>query len=69
MESRVAPIISQLNEIVLGKHDAVWLCVLAILARGHALVEDALDGQDNPSAGIVYRVGFATKKRIHLPST
>ena len=40
MESRVAPIISQLNEIVLGKHDAVWLCVLAILARGHALVED-----------------------------
>ena len=36
MESRVARIISQLNEIVLGKHDAVWLCVLAILARGHA---------------------------------
>ena len=40
MEPRIAPIISQLNEIVLGKHEAVWLCVLAILARGHALVED-----------------------------
>lgn len=40
MPSRIQPVIDQLNDILLGKPEQVWLAVLALLARGHVLIED-----------------------------
>jgi len=38
--SRVNALINNIETVFFGKHDAVKLCVLGLLARGHVLIED-----------------------------
>jgi MoxR-like ATPase len=40
VKTRVEAIVSQISEIIVGKHDAVCLAVACLLARGHLLIED-----------------------------
>ena len=40
MPSPIQPVVDQLNDILLGKPEQIWLAVLALLARGHVLIED-----------------------------
>jgi len=40
VKTRVEAIVSQISEIIVGKHDAVSLAVACLLARGHLLIED-----------------------------
>ncbi len=40
MKSRIDALVSQVNEIIVGKEDAVRLAVACVLARGHLLIED-----------------------------
>ncbi len=40
MKSRIEALISQVNEVIVGKDDAVRLAIGCLLARGHLLVED-----------------------------
>ncbi|MCE2572152.1 AAA family ATPase [Motilimonas eburnea] len=40
MRNTVAPILSQLNQVVLGKEQQVELALVCILAGGHLLIED-----------------------------
>jgi MoxR-like ATPase len=38
--SEVAPILAQLNRVILGKDEQIRLCLACLLARGHLLIED-----------------------------
>ena len=38
--SQVAPILTQLNRVILGKDEQIRLCLACLLARGHLLIED-----------------------------
>jgi MoxR-like ATPase len=40
MKTRIEGLVSQISEIIVGKHDAVRLAVACLLARGHLLIED-----------------------------
>ena len=40
MHPRLAPVVAQLDRVILGKNEAVRLCVACLLARGHLLIED-----------------------------
>src|SRR4051812_28970344 len=40
MKSRIEALVSQVNEVIVGKEDAVRLAIGCLLARGHLLVED-----------------------------
>ncbi|HEX8313315.1 MAG TPA: AAA family ATPase [Chthoniobacteraceae bacterium] len=40
MKTRIEALVSQISEIIVGKHDAVRLAVGCLLARGHLLIED-----------------------------
>ncbi len=40
MKTRIETLISQIGEIIVGKHEAVRLAVACLLARGHLLIED-----------------------------
>jgi MoxR-like ATPase len=38
--SEVAPVLAQLNRVILGKDEQIRLCLACLLARGHLLIED-----------------------------
>lgn len=40
MSSPLAPVLQRLNQIILGKEDALRLVLACLLARGHLLIED-----------------------------
>ncbi len=40
MKTRIDALVSQISEIIVGKHDAVRLAVACLMARGHLLIED-----------------------------
>src|ERR1700678_1293569 len=40
MNTRIEALVSQVNQIIVGKEDAIRLAVSCILARGHLLIED-----------------------------
>jgi MoxR-like ATPase len=40
MKSRIEALLSQVNEVIVGKEDAVRLAIGCLLARGHLLLED-----------------------------
>lgn len=40
MHSKLEPVVSQLNQIILGKEQQIQLALVSLLARGHLLIED-----------------------------
>jgi MoxR-like ATPase len=40
VKTRIEALVSQVSEIIVGKHDAVRLAIGCLLARGHLLIED-----------------------------
>jgi MoxR-like ATPase len=38
--AEVAPVLAQLNRVILGKDEQIRLCLACLLARGHLLIED-----------------------------
>ncbi|WP_251359255.1 MoxR family ATPase [Kangiella sp. TOML190] len=50
MNSHIAPILTQLNKVVLGKSHQVKLSVACLLAKGHLLIED-LPGMGKTTLG------------------
>ena len=40
VKTRIDALVSQISEIIVGKHDAVRLAVACLLGRGHLLIED-----------------------------
>ena len=38
--AKIAKLVSNVEEVVFGKHEVVKLCIVGLLARGHVLIED-----------------------------
>ena len=63
MPSPIQPVVDQLNDILLGKPEQIWLAVLALLARGHVLIEDLPGmGKTTLAQALSAVLGLAQKK-------
>jgi MoxR-like ATPase len=68
MKARIATLVDNVERVVKGKHEAVRLAVVALLARGHLLIEDVPGVGKTTLASALARSVGCTFQRIQFTS-